>query len=133
MIVLDTSYIISLFRGDPEIASATEIVDNDDPILTTVSHFEIFRAQLKMGNRERSFFFNLFAFYQVISFNVPSSEKASEIQSKLDKIGQKVNAFDILIAGTMLGHGIFKIVTLDSDFDKIRKVADIEVIIPKSL
>ena len=132
MILLDTSYIISLFRGDPEIASVTEIVDNDDPILSTVSHFEIFRAQQKMGNKEQTFFYNLFAFYQVISFNISSSEKASEIQSNLDKIGHKVNAFDVLIAGTMLGHGIFKIVTLDSDFDIIRKVTDIEVIIPKS-
>ena len=105
MIALDTSYIISLLRGDPVIAKVAEIVDSDDPVLTTISHLEIFRAQQKMGTKERAFFSNLFAFYQVIPFNVSSSEKASEIQSKLDKTGQKVNAFDVLIAATMLGNG----------------------------
>ena len=132
MIALDTSYIISLFRGDPVIAKVAEIVDSDDPVLTTISHLEIFRAQQKMGTKERAFSSNLFAFYQVIPFSVPSSEKASEIQSKLDKTGQKVNAFDVLIAGTMLGNGISKLVTLDSDFHKIRTVTDIDVIIPES-
>ena len=86
MIPLDISYILSLFRGDPEIASVTEIVDNDDPILFTVSNFEIFRAQQKMGNKEKAFFHNLFAFYQHISFNISSLENASEIQFKLDEI-----------------------------------------------
>ena len=132
MIALDTSYIISLLRGDPVIAKVAEIVDSDDPVLTTISHFEIFRTQQKMGTKERAFFSNLFAFYQVIPFNVSSSEKASEIQSKLDKTGQKVNAFDVLIAGTMLGNGISKLVTLDSGFHKIGTVTDIDVIIPES-
>ena len=33
--------------------------------------------------------------------------------------------FDVLISGTMLCHGIFKIVTFNSDFDIIKKVTDI--------
>ena len=43
-----------------------------------------------------------------------------------------MNAFDVLIAGTMLCNGISKLVTLDSDFHKIRTVTDIDVIIPES-
>ena len=127
MIILDTSYLISLFRGDDRIAAIADVVDADEPSLTTITHFEIFRSRHKMGNKEKAYFSNIFAIYEVMSFDSRSSESASNIQSSLDRIGTKVNVLDVMIAGTMIGHGISRIATFDSDFENIRKVADIEI------
>lgn len=127
MIVLDTSYIISIARGDPDILNKIEALGEEDIFLTTIAHFEIFRAGSKMGAKENNFFSNLFSTYDVLPFDTESSGRASIIQEKLDRIGQKVNIMDVLIAGICLGHGISRIATKDEDFRIIAKVENLEV------
>ncbi len=90
--------------------------------LTDIAHFEIFRSGAKMGQKEHSFFSNLFSAYEILPFNTESSRRASIIQEKLDKVGLEVNIMDVLIAGTRLGHGISRIATRDKDFKAIAKV-----------
>ena len=127
MIVLDTSYIISIARGDPGIQDKIEVLGEEDIFLTAIAHFEIFRAGSRMSVRERNFFSNLFSTYEILPFDVESSRKASLIQEKLDRLGQKVNIMDVLIAGTCLGHGISKVATKDRDFEVIAKIENLEI------
>ena len=56
MIVLDTSYLISIARGDPELLEKIELLNEEDVFLTAMAHFEIFRSGLKMGQKEKTFF-----------------------------------------------------------------------------
>ena len=122
MIVLDTSYLISIARGEPDLWSKIEQMDDEDTFLTAIAYFEIFRSGTKMGKKENSFFSSLFSAYEILPFDTESSRRASIIQEKLDKVGLKVNFMDVLIAGTSLGHGISRIATRDEDFKVIAKV-----------
>ncbi|MCL5786341.1 MAG: type II toxin-antitoxin system VapC family toxin [Candidatus Thermoplasmatota archaeon] len=127
MIVLDTSYLISIARGEPDLGSKIGQLDEEDVFLTAIAHFEIFRSGAKMGQKEHSFFSNLFSAYEILPFDTESSRRASIIQEKLDKVGLKVNIMDVLIAGTSLGHGISRIATRDEDFKVIAKVEQLNV------
>lgn len=127
MIVLDTSYLISIARGDPELMERIELLNEEDIFLTAIAYFEIFRSGAKMGQKERTFFLNLFGTYEILPFDTDSSRSASAIQEKLDKLGLKVNLMDVLIAGTSLGHGISKIATKDEDFKVIAKVENLVI------
>lgn len=91
MIVLDTSYLISIARGDPDLESKIGLLDEEDVFLTAIAHFEIFRSGAKMGQKKHSFFPNLFSAYEILPFNTESSRRASIIQEKLDKVGLEVN------------------------------------------
>lgn len=128
MIVLDTSYLISIARGDPELLEKIELLNEEDVFLTAMAHFEIFRSGLKMGQKEKPFFSNLFSTYEILPFDIESSRGASAIQEKLDKLGLKVNIMDVLIAGTTLGHGISKIATKNADFKVIAKVENLAIV-----
>jgi len=44
-------------------------------------------------------------------------------------IGREVNALNILIAGIDIANGADKIITIDSDFEEIAKVSDIEAVL----
>ena len=127
MIVLDTSFLISIARGEPNLGNKMGKLDEEDVFLTSISYFEIFRSGAKMSHKERSFFSNLFNAYEILPFDTNSSERASNIQEKLDKVGLKVNLMDVLIAGTCLGHGISRIATRDKDFKVISKVDELFV------
>lgn len=81
--------------------------------LTKISHFEIFRAGVRMSMKENNFFSNLFSTYEILSFDTEFSRRASMIQEKLDRLGQKVNIMDVLISGICVGHGISRVATKD--------------------
>ena len=48
------------------------------------------------------------------------------------RIGQPVNALDVLIAGTAVSNGAEKILSIDRDYEKIARVSDLKVEILKS-
>ncbi len=127
MIVLDTSYLISIARGDSYLQDRIDVLGEEDVFLTAISHFEIFRSGAKMGMKENNFFSNLFSTYEILPFDKGSSMIASLIQEKLDRLGQKVNVLDVMIAGICLGNGISKIATKDKDFNIIAKVEHLEI------
>ncbi len=127
MIVLDTSYLISIARGDPDLQNKIDTLGEEDIFLTTIAHFEIFRSGVRMGVKENNFFSSLFSTYEILPFDTESSRRASMIQEKLDRLGQKVNIMDVLIAGICLGHGISKIATKDEDFGTIAKVEHLDI------
>ncbi|MHB1439420.1 MAG: type II toxin-antitoxin system VapC family toxin [Cuniculiplasma sp.] len=126
--MLDTSFIISIVRGSPEVSHELQTLDDEDLFITSISYFEIFRSREKMNHKESTFLKNIFSIYEVLPFDTDASERSSQIQAKLDRMGEKINVLDVLIAGTMLGHGITKIATKDNDFHKISRVEKIEIL-----
>ena len=126
MILLDTSFIIDLFKNPEGIERYFDLLDREGVCLSTVSYFEIFRMRRYMGKKEFLYFSQLFSVYPVYSFNLLAAEKASEIWVKLEKLGEKVNVLDVMIAGIMIANGINRIFTKDIDFQKISKITDIE-------
>jgi predicted nucleic acid-binding protein len=127
MILLDTSYLVSLAKGSPEAEKVIDLVEKEGVALTSISLFEIFR--FKMSGVERRYFEQLFSTYPVLPLDADSAERASKIWVGLERVGQPVNVLDVLIAGVMKANGISKIITSDEDFMVIGKVEELEVVL----
>jgi len=53
--------------------------------------------------------------------------KAAKIMGGLMRIGQSVNALDVLIAGTAVANGAEKLLSGDRDYQRIFKVSDLKL------
>ena len=126
MIVLDTSYLIDFFKNED---LKNLIPDNEKPAVTVISYYEIMAGIQKLkAPTEEKFFRHFFSDIEILEFNLPAAEIASGIGARMAATGNRVNAFDILIAGIALFFHAGAIITADKDFFEIAKYAGIEVI-----
>ena len=126
MIVLDTSYLIDFFKNE-DLKSI--IPDHEKPAVTVISYYEIMAGIQRLKSPvEEKFFRHFFTDIDILEFNLPAAEIASGIGARMAATGNRVNAFDILIAGIALFHHAGAIITADKDFFEIAKYAGIEVI-----
>ena len=126
MIVLDTSYLIDFFKNE-DLKSL--IPDHEKPAVTVISYYEIMAGIQRLKSPvEEKFFRHFFSDIDILDFNLPAAEIASGIGARMAATGNRVNAFDILIAGIALFHHAGAIITADKDFFEIAKYAGIEVI-----
>jgi hypothetical protein len=126
VIVLDTSYLIDFFKNE-ELKSL--IPDNEKPTVTIISYYEIMAGiqRLKFPKEEK-FFRHFFSDIEILEFTLPAADIASGIGARMAATGNRVNAFDILIAGIALFHHAGAIITADADFAEIAKYANFDVI-----
>jgi hypothetical protein len=126
VIVLDTSYLIDFFKNE-ELKSL--IPDNEKPTVTVISYYEIMAGiqRLKFPKEEK-FFRHFFSDIEILEFTLPAADIASGIGARMAATGNRVNAFDILIAGIALFHHAGAIITADADFVEIAKYANFDVI-----
>jgi hypothetical protein len=126
VIVLDTSYLIDFFKNE-DLKSL--IPDHEKPAVTVISYYEIMAGIQRLKSPvEEKFFRHFFTDIDILEFNLPAAEIASGIGARMAATGNRVNAFDILIAGIALFHHAGAIITADKDFFEIAKYAGIEVI-----
>jgi len=126
VIVLDTSYLIDFFKNED---LKNLIPDNEKPAVTVISYYEIMAGiQRLKAPTEEKFFRHFFSDIEILEFNLPAAEIASGIGARMAATGNRVNAFDILIAGIALFFHAGTIITADKDFFEIAKYAGIEVI-----
>jgi len=124
VILLDTSFLIDLLRGDERVLNFLE--ELSEPILTSISLFELL-SYPNLKKEEKNVIERIFGTYQVYHFDEAAARSASEIAKRLSKLGKKINVVDIMIAGIAISKGINRIVTADKDFEIIGAIADIEV------
>ncbi len=126
MIILDTSYLIDFFRDE---RLSTAIPEGRKPAVTVISYYEIMAGVRRMKSpKEEIFFRHFFSDIEILEFTLPAAEIASDIGARMASHGNRVNAFDILIAGIALAHHSQEILTADSDFQEIAKYSGIDVL-----
>jgi hypothetical protein len=126
VIVLDTSYLIDFFKNE-ELKSL--IPDNEKPTVTIISYYEIMAGIQRLKSpKEEKFFRHFFSDIEILEFTIPAADIASGIGARMAATGNRVNAFDILIAGIALFHHAGAIITADADFVEIAKYANFDVI-----
>jgi len=105
------------------------IPDKDKPTVTIISYAEIITGIQRLKSpKEEKFFRHFFSDIEILEFNLPAADIASGIAARMASTGNRVNAFDILIAGIARFHHAGAIITADTDFIEIAKYADIDVI-----
>ena len=96
--------------------------------LSTVSLFELLHpihhrkpsAQEKMV---KSFASQL----RLLPLDSAAAEESARIMASLLRIGQQVNALDVLIAGTAVSNGAEKVLSRGKDFESVAKVSDLKI------
>jgi hypothetical protein len=96
--------------------------------LTTVSIFELLSPiyHRRLRHEERA----LMAFAReakVLGLDFEAAEQAAQLMGSLLRLGKPVNALDALICGIAISNNAERLVTSDSDFGYVEKVADIAI------
>jgi predicted nucleic acid-binding protein len=64
---------------------------------------------------------------RILPLDSAAAEESARIMGSLLRIGQQVNALDVLIAGTAVSNGAEKILSRDKNFERVAKVSDLKV------
>lgn len=130
MIAIDTSVAVDFLRGkERSVSSVRSALRATDSVgISTVSLFELLHPihHRKLDRQERvvkSFFHQL----KLLPLDSEAAEQSAKIMGGLMRIGQSVNALDVLIAGTAVANGAEKLLSADRDYERISRVSDLKL------
>lgn len=113
MIGLDTAAIIDVYRGEEKICALLPQID--EPLAATqISYMELMfgiEHENEKHSKEEKYYDDLFQTIKTIGLDNAACKKTSEIYHDLKKRGAAIEKFDCIIAGSLLAHGIRKIIT----------------------
>jgi predicted nucleic acid-binding protein len=126
LIILDTSFLIDYFRNE---TLRDLLPSGEKSCVTVLSYYEIMAGIRRLRSpREEKFFRHFFSDVEILELTLAAAEIASGIGGRMAAAGNRVNAFDILIAGIALANHVPAIITADEDFTEIAKYGGIDVI-----
>lgn len=125
MIGLDTSAIIDIFKGEPNIKHFLD--GNKEPLAATImSYLELYfgiNPENSSHLEESKYYDEFFKSVYYVDLNKESCEVASRIFWKLRKEGKTIEQFDCVIASSFIANGIKKILTRNTKhFEKINQL-----------
>jgi len=130
LIVIDTSVAVSFLRGEKASVSIIESGQKatDSIGFSAVSFFELLNPiyHRKLDAQEKivkSFVHQL----RLLPLDADAAEESSKIMGSLLRIGQPVNALDVLIVGTAVANGAEKVISKDRDYEKIGRVSEMKI------
>ena len=99
--ILDTSFIVDLIRGNANAVSKAEKLQKSSESITTtaISVFEIIQGLGKASRKETEMVYRLFDSIIVLKLDYNAAKEAGEIQKNLKKEGREIDPEDALIAG----------------------------------
>ena len=121
MVCLETTFIIDLLRGKPEIKELKDEFDKEDIIsITAPSVMELWAGALmaKLPEKEKAKINELILSMIVLRMDEKSAKEAGEIEAELIKSGNIIEIEDLMIAGIAKANGE-KLVTNDEHYAKI--------------
>ena len=123
-LVLDTSIVVDLERGNKETINSIEklkVNHHGMPIITFVTYFEIFEGILKRNvkNKEESLeFLNKFSYLHLTK---RTAEILAELKVKYEKKGISLSMADFLIVAQVKENNLL-LVTRDNHFSDIEEI-----------
>jgi predicted nucleic acid-binding protein len=119
--VLDTSFLIDIFRNEPAAVKHLDHLEQEDLLqITAPTIMELWLGALQSNapEREKARIEEFLEALLVLSFDMRAAKEAAEIEAALLKKGQMIDIEDTMIAGIARSHGE-KIVTRDEHFKRI--------------
>jgi len=113
MIGIDTSALIDLLKGDPDIVSLLGKI-RESPASTQISYFELMlgiNPEDPRHFKEERYIDEIFQNMLKLQIDDTSCKQASKIFWSLKKKGKEIESSDCLIAGIFMANGITKIIT----------------------
>ncbi|MBN2335748.1 PIN domain-containing protein [Candidatus Bathyarchaeota archaeon] len=109
MVCLDTDFLVSLIRGDPEAVGKADELDmrGVKTTITPITAFELFMGAYRSEQREANLsqVLELVSGIPLLEYDVWAAEKAAKLASTLDSRGETIGIRDSMIAGITVRHG----------------------------
>lgn len=118
MACLETTFLIDLLRGKPEIKELKEELDKSETLICIAapSVMEIWNKITKISQKDK--INELIASCLILPLDEKSAREAADIQAELRKTGTIIDLEDIMIAAIAKSNGE-KLVTRDGHYAKI--------------
>lgn len=119
MVVLETTFLIDVLRGDPGVKEIVQALQ--DPLfIASPSIMEIWSGALQstLPGKEKEKVEKLLNTFNTLPLDSKAAQEAGEIQAHLLKEGNPIDVEDIMIAGIVRSRGE-KIITRDAHFARI--------------
>lgn len=117
-------------RGGEETRIIVDAAEKSGEVLaiTTVSLFELLSPLYHRRLHRDESVVRAFARQAVhLGLDFPAAEQASKIMGSLLRLGEPINALDVLICGIAISNNVNHLVTSDRDFERVEKVAEIKI------
>ena len=125
MIALDTTAIIDIFKGDEDIKKL--LLKLKEELITTLINYQEIMFGLDLANsryqEEEVYYDEFFQDTNILVHNLESAKKGAEIYWQLKHGGKTIERFDCMIAGILLTHGVYRIITRNiKHFENIKEL-----------
>jgi tRNA(fMet)-specific endonuclease VapC len=128
MFLLDTNTIIYYFKGMGQVSQNLGNTLSDEILVPTIVVFELYfgikksSASVKRLQQLEEFL----AQVQVIPFEQNMAEAAAGIRAQLEKQGQPIGPFDVLIAGAALATNSVLVTHNTREFSRVNGLAIVD-------
>jgi tRNA(fMet)-specific endonuclease VapC len=121
MFALDTDTVSFFLRGQGRVAERLAASDPASICIPSIVLHELRYGMLRAagGTRKRDDLEAFLGAILVLPFDARSADAAAEARLELDRVGQQIGPFDILIAGTALAGGCILITHDVREFGRI--------------
>jgi len=124
-LILDTSVLVSLLRGDEAVIEKIKLCEKRREVLrtTSITGFELYYGAYRSSRAEENIELvsKLLKSLEVLVFDAEASRIAGSLLADLMKRGEPLEMRDLFIAAIALKTGD-KIVTRDKDFLRVKKL-----------
>lgn len=124
MFALDTDTVSFFLRGQGRVAERLSLSDPANIGIPSIVLHELRYGMLRAGGgtRKREDLEAFLGAISVLPFDARSADAAAAARLELDRIGQQIGPFDILIAGTALASGAILVTHNVREFGRIRNL-----------
>ncbi|MEI6327615.1 MAG: type II toxin-antitoxin system VapC family toxin [Pseudanabaena sp. ELA645] len=128
MFLLDTNTIIYYFKGMGQVSQNLGNTPSDEILVPTIVVFELYfgikksSASVKRLQQLEEFL----AQVQVIPFEQNMAEAAAGIRAQLEKQGQPIGPFDVLIAGAALATNSVLVTHNTREFSRVNGLSIVD-------
>jgi len=120
--LLDSDIAIELLRGrNLPLAEKLASVSRQEVFLSTVTVSELLFGAYRSRDPQRSLSVcrQFWLSFQTLSLDEAAAERAANVRSQLEEKGQRIGAYDVLIAGVALAHGCIMVTHNTREFERV--------------
>jgi tRNA(fMet)-specific endonuclease VapC len=120
--LLDSDVAIELLRGhNLQLAEKLASIPRQKVFLSAVTIFELPFGAYRSRDSQQSFPIcrKFCSTFQISPFDDAAADRAAEVRAHLEERGQRIGAYDILIAGVALAHGQIMVTHNTREFERV--------------
>lgn len=120
--LLDTCTVSDFVKGQPGVMARIKATAPNQLVVSSITRMEIDYGLALNSERAGKLAPMIDAFFSVVgclAFDTAAAHAAAAIRAALKKNGQPIGAYDVLIAGTGVAHGLIVVTSNVGEFNRV--------------